>query len=250
MREIKHERNIRNIRKVIAKILLPMLPIVILFAVIIAVVMQFPKNQPEIKIISSTKEEIIKSTGGSAVELYDHFGNIIKRPIHSEVVNDKVTIDGKYDTSLDLMCTRIISETEINKVIESLMNEKGIIDADKSIYPGCGFAFILASNKTGLDPIFILVLTELLYYNMGTTRDDIVAINDITLGDLTPEQKFAVLVERIATDFKYRYYDTDIARSVFDIGLITEYTAMVPSIRYLMETDMQKSYDILNNGGM
>lgn len=227
-----------------------MLPIVAIFAAIIALVMQFPENPSEIKIISSTKEEIIKSTGGSTVELYDHFGNKVKRPIHSEVVNDKVTIDGKYDTSLDIMCNRIISETEMNKVIEHLMNEKGIIDSDKSIYPGSGFAFILASNKTGLDPIFILALTELVHYNMGTTRDDIDSINDVTLEDLTPEQKFTVLVERIATDFKYRYYDADIARSVFDIGLITEYTAMVPSIRYLMETDMQKSYNVLNNGGM
>ena len=261
MREIEHNQS--KVKKFFKNLLAvtPIIAVVIMILAYIAYIARWISSQPvtdsDITIIGSDyKETINRDTTTDELSLnqgpllnntlYDEFGNVIRRPIRSNIVNHTDKCDGIYDTSIDVMCHRVISETEVNKIIKKLIDEKGVIERKNLIYEDNGAAFILASQKTGLDPIFLLVLTELCYYNFSTTKDDIDNVPIILQYSYSPDQKFSVLVQNIAEDFLHNHYQTNEARTVFDIGMVQEYVHICPSIRYLMSMDMQTCYDILN----
>lgn len=260
MREIKHNQ---STVKRFFKDLLTVLPIIAVTILVIAWLARWMSSQSvtgsDITITGSDYKETIYNTRDVTTDelplnerpllnsmLYDEFGNVIRRPITSNIVNHTDKCDSTYDTSIDVMCHRVISETEINKIIKKLIDKKGVIERKYLIYEDNGAAFILASQKTGLDPIFILVLTELCYYNFSTTKDDIDSVPIILQYSYYPDQKFAVLVQNIAENFLHNHYQTNEARTVFDVGLVPEYVHICPSVRYLMSLDMQTCYDILN----
>lgn len=254
MKPIRHYyfyrgRKVLHILKHVLVLIIPIAVLVILF-----LFAYLPVTTSDIVILgsdmSADKSKIV--TRGNEIpsnvgtDLYDKFGNLLRRPLTSKPVKE-VNVN-VYDDDIDLMCNTYVSETQMNDIISKLITHKGIVNCEDSIYYNSGHAFILASQKTKLDPIFLLVLSETVYYNFNTTVSDIDKIDINTPYTYTANQKFCVLVEQLSDDFFYNYYLPDIARTLFDVGLIADYTAKVPSIRYLMDLDMQYCYDVLNGG--